>query len=191
MSKLIPILCVLAAGGIFFGYINPTVTGSIAETNAAIERYDSALAAAKKFEQKQAQLAAEKQKIAPEALTRLESFLPDGVDNVQLILDLDALAARSGLRLGNFQTTESGRGHTAAGGPVGADGTPIMLNESSLPTDSVDLSMSASGSYASMRAFLAGVETSLRPLDLIEFSVSDSNTGVYNYQMTFRLYWLR
>lgn len=191
MSKFIPILCLVIAGGIFFGYINPTVTGNIATLNQEVAKYDSALAAAKRFEQKQAQLTTAQKNLPADAVERLSAFLPDGVDNVQLILDLDALAARSGIALGNFKTTESGKGRAPTSATGNVDTAATMVLDSGLPTDSVDISMSASGSYAALRTFLDGVESSLRPLDLVEFQLADSSTGTYNYQMTYRLYWLR
>jgi len=171
------------------GYIHPTITGSIAETNIEIQSYDSALKAATRFEAKQAELAAAKEALPPDGIGRLEGFLPDGVDNVQLIFDLDALASRTGVKLSEFTTSESNK-------PASSDFAVDQASESSAfesssPYDSLDLSMSATGSYAAFRAFLAGAETSLRPLDLVELSLNDSATGVYTYDMTFRLYWLR
>ncbi len=190
IEKFVPVLCVAIAGGIFFGYINPTVTGQITEVNQEIAKYDSALQAAKLFQDKAAQLTREKQALPQDALVRLDAFLPDGVDNVQLILDLDALAARSGMKLANFTTTESGQAKKI---PSSSENAPVMVVESGTGTDSVDISMTGSGSYGALRSFLDGVETSLRPLDLVEFQVSDSsaNSGEYTYQMTYRLYWLR
>lgn len=191
MTKLFPIVCVLIAIAIFFGYINPTVTGAIATTNAQIKQYDAALTAAQRFEQKQAQLATEAKALPQDGVARLQSFLPDGVDNVQLILDLDAVAARSGIRLSNFVTTEVKGGQAAS---VDANGTPTLALDNGQPYDSLDLSMSGTGSYTQFRTFLDAVETSLRPLDLMEFHLSDAGAAPgngYKYDMTFRLYWLR
>lgn len=197
MSRVLPILFVLIAGALFFGYINPTVTGSIAETNKQIKQYDAALAAAKRFEQKQTQLALEQKALPVDGLTRIKAFLPDGVDNVQLILDLDGVAARSGLKILNFNTTESKKQAATtntqpgqASAPATAPGMGATVDVSK-PYDSLDLSITASGTYPELRSFLASIETSLRPLDLVEFQLADSSTGVYTYQMTFRLYWLR
>jgi len=188
MSRILPFVFLVAAGGIFLGYIHPTVIGSIASTNTEIHSYDSALAAATRFEQKQAELAAARAALPPDGLKRLEGFLPDGVDNVQLIFDMDALASKTGVKLSDFTTAESGK--PASGFAVDPNGEQSAFDKSS-PYDSLDLSMTATGSYPALRAFLAGVETSLRPLDLVEFSLTDSSTGVYTYDMTFRLYWLR
>jgi hypothetical protein len=178
----------LVAGAIFLGYIHPTVTGAIANTNTEIHSYDAALAAAKQFQQKKAELTTARAALPPDGIKRLEGFLPDGVDNVQLIFDMDALASKTGITLSDFNTSESTK--TATGFAV-APTADSNVYETRSPYDSLDLSMTATGSYTALRAFLNGVETSLRPLDLVEFSLVDSPTGVYTYKMTFRLYWLR
>ena len=188
MTRLLPIVLLLISGGIFFGYINPTIMGPIAQTSSKIKQYDAALSAADRFGQKQTSLAQEQQALPADGVARLQSFLPDSVDNVQLILDLDALAARSGVKITNFNTTEVAK-PVAPSSSV--DTSTTVSFDPSKPYDSLDISMTASGSYSQVRTFLSGVERSLRPLDLIQFQVTDSPTGVYLYQMTFRLYWLR
>jgi len=140
----------------------------------------------------------------------LEAFRPDGVDNVQLILDLDALAARSGVTLSNFDVSGQGDGEQtgpAAGGTTtGAAGTPAgatpagnsagslgggLSLSAGTPVDSIELTLTATGSYNAFRRFLGGIEQSLRPLDVVSLKVEPGETGVYNYDMTIRLYWLR
>jgi hypothetical protein len=203
MTRLVPFLCVALAAGLFFAYINPTRTGSITDSRAQIASYESALAAADRFSRKQGELVVARANIPSEGLARLESFLPDGVDNVQIILDLTALAARSGITLSDFDTTESASATGAAGsapqggaapatasGAVGAGASGGLPFESVDPIDSIDLTVSATGTYASFHAFLEGIEQSLRLLDVVSISVSDSETGVYTYDMTIRLYWL-
>ncbi len=198
MSKALPIVLLLIAGGIFAGYVHPTVTKDIAAARAEVKKYDAALTAAARYEQKQTQLATEQQALPTDGIERLEQYLPDNVDNVQLILDLDGLASRSGLTITNFNTTESvtspkASADAAANGevpPAPSASGQVLSVDPSKPYESLDLSITASGSYAQMRMFLDGVESSLRPLDLIQLQITDSPTGVYKYQMTFRLYWL-
>ena len=55
----------------------------------------------------------------------------------------------------------------------------------------IDLTLAATGTYEDLNTFLAGVELSARLLDMRELSVAGSDTGVYDYTMTLRLYWLR
>ncbi len=183
-SRILSVLALILAAGIFFVYVNPTWTGSIAATKAAIVSDDQALAAASEYAAEQNQLAAARNAIDPADLARLDTFLPDSVDNVGLILDLNALAARSGLSLSNIDvlSNTSGPNATAPGALPAAGASPV---------GSVDLSLSAAGSYGALQAFLAGVERSERLLDMRDLVVKGSDTGVYTYHLTLRLYWLR
>ncbi len=187
MSRILPIFAVLIAIGIFVGYINPAYTGPVAALTKQIHDYNGALAASQQFSLQENQLTASRNAIPPEQISRLETYLPDGVDNVQLILDLDALAARSGLQLSNFDIQDTVAPNAAA--TADASLAPLALG-SPATTDSLELSVKATGTYSAFRTFIAGVEQSLRPLDIVELNITDSPTGVYTYEMTFRIYWL-
>lgn len=183
-SRILPMLALFVSVGIFFAYVHPTWTGSIAETKVKIAEDDSALAAAAEYEKRKNALFSARNAIDASDLDLLTTFLPDSVDNVGLILDLNALAARSGLSLANIDVIMD-----SAGGTSAAAG--LMLPAGPNPVGSVDLSLSAIGTYAALQTFLAGVERSARLLDVRDMNVKGSETGVYNYQMNLRLYWLR
>lgn len=170
--------------GIFFAYVNPTWTGRIAETKAAIAADDQSLAAANDYMKEQNQLAAERDAIDPANLTALATLLPGSIDNVGLILDLNALAARSGLSVANIDviTTTSSQQNVSTGA------LPLTTSN---PVGSVDLSLSVIGTFSALQTFLSGVEKSARLLDVHDLVVKGSDTGVYTYQMILRLYWLR
>ncbi|HEV7121246.1 MAG TPA: hypothetical protein VGN56_00305, partial [Candidatus Paceibacterota bacterium] len=102
MSRILPLAALIVAAGLIFAYIVPTYQKSIVPAQAQISSYENALAAAKGFTQKEADLAQQRAALPADGLARLNEFLPDGVNNVQLILDLDGLAARSGMVLSNF-----------------------------------------------------------------------------------------
>lgn len=170
------------AVGLFFTYISPTYHNKIIPLKQEIKQSDAALAAAADFKEKEAQLATQRAAIPAEGIARLISYLPDGVDNVQLVLDLTALAGRSGIALSNFNIKENRE--------VSASSQEDILANSGKTTESLDLSVTATGTYAAFRTFLFGIEHSLRPLDITEINVTDSKTGVYSYDITFRIYWL-
>ena len=159
--------------------MNPAWTGSIAATQAAIAADNQALSSASQYSAQQNQLASARDAIDPAALARLTNFLPDSVDNVGLILDINALAARSGLSLSNVDVIANSSSAAAAPGTAAS------------PLGSIDLSLSAVGTYGALQGFLKGVETSQRLLDVRDLVVSGSDTGVYTYHMTIRLYWLQ
>ncbi len=192
-SKVLPFLALIIAIGIFFGYVNPTWSGSIASDKDAIALDDLALAAASQYTAQQNTLASARNAISPQDLARVAAFLPDSVDNVGLILDLNALAARSGLSLANIDVVSSAAA-SGAQGTVGSAAGSMAGNVgigATNPVGSVDLSLSAVGTYSALKSFLIGVERSARLLDVQDIIIKGSDTGVYNYQMTLRLYWLR
>ncbi len=185
MHRLLPIVFVIFAIAVVLLYVRPTFSGTIADSKSKIASYTSALAAADRFQQKEAELTQQKAQISQDSLDRLAAFLPTGVNNVQLILDLDALAARSGVTLSDFNVSDDSSSEASS------DGSSQLALSGAGPVDSLDLTMSASGSYQGFRTFLSGIEQSLRPLDVTSLTVKDSATGVYTYQMTVRIYWLK
>jgi len=193
-SRILPLFALLLAIGIFFGYVSPLWNGKVASTKAAIVEDTAALAAATRYTARQNQLASEKAAIDPAALARLEIFLPDSVDNVGLILDINALAARSGLALSSIDVAHSnasGSGAGTAPGMSGAPVTPGMASSGASAVGTVDLTLAADGTYSALQTFLDGIERSARLLDVRDLTVKGSNNGVYTYQMTLRIYWLR
>lgn len=183
-SRLLPIIALSVAIGIFFGYVNPTWSKSIADTKAAIALDDTALELSTKYAAQKATLATEQANIEQANLERLSTFLPDSVDNVGLILDINALAARSGLSLANIDV--------AAGDSGAKNSAPGALPTSvANPVGSINLSLTALGTFSAFQKFLSGIEGSARLLDVQDMTVKGSDTGVYSYQITLRLYWLR
>lgn len=178
-SHILPIFALIIAAGIFFGYVNPTWTVSIAGAKAVIANDDQAIAAANVFIAQQNKLASARNAIDPANIARITAFLPDSVDNVGIILNLNALAARSGLSISNLDIMAN----SAANAPAAAGATSNSVN-------STNLSLTAVGTYSALQAFLTGVEKSQRLLDVRDMVVKGSDTGVYSYQMILRLYWL-
>ncbi|MFI5260514.1 MAG: hypothetical protein ACHQU0_01845 [Candidatus Paceibacteria bacterium] len=181
-SRVIPLLSLIIAIAIFFLYVNPMWTGTIANTKAAIAVDDQDLVSINQYIAQQNTLASERDAIDPTALASLSTFLPRAVDNVGLTLDLSALAVRSKLVVGNIDVVADSQstGGAAASAAVAAN-----------PVGSVDLSLTVTGSFDSLQTFLSGVERSQRLLDVRDIVVKGSDTGIYTYQMTLRLYWLR
>lgn len=190
-GRLLPFIALVLAIGIFFGYINPTWTGPVAATKLAISNDTDALNAAQQYTQRENQLAAKRDSIDPANLTRLSTLIPDAVDDVGLILDINALAARSGMLLSNIDVASSATGASGSTASSDTSSGGVPGGAATNPIGSVDLSLSAVGTYAAMQTFLTGIEKSARLLDVQDILVTGSDTGVYTYQMTMRLYWLR
>jgi Tfp pilus assembly protein PilO len=181
MSRFLFIPGLALAAAILFGYVGPTWSGSIAEKKAAIALDDQALAAAAEYHTQESMLTDSESKIDEDQLKRLNAFLPGSVDNVRLILDLNNLAAHAGVSLSGIDITppSDGNGNSSLG--------PADQN----PLGTVDMNLTVTGSYPAFQTFLAGIERSQRLLDVRDIVVKGSDTGVYDYQMIIRIYWLR
>lgn len=184
-TRILPSLALVLTAVIFFAYVNPTWTGSIAATRAAIAADDQSLAAAAQYSAQQNQLAEARNAINPTYLDALATFLPDSVSNVGLILDLNALAARTGLSISSIDVI------TSKAPSASNDGALPTSSPDADPVGSVDLSLSAVGTFSALNSFLSGIERSARLLDVQDIVVQGSDTGVYHYQMRIRFYWLR
>jgi Tfp pilus assembly protein PilO len=191
MNRLFPIVVIILAVALFFGYVRPTWDGEIANTRAEIDSLNNALDASARFSAKEVALETERNKLPPEQLARLDAFLPDSVDNIQLILDLNALASHSGVTLSNFTTSNVPNASNASSAGAGdAQNTNGAFTGATSPVDSLTIGINATGTYSAFRSFMTGVEQSLRPLDVTALTVTDSDTGVYMYQITLKFYWL-
>lgn len=179
MRGLLPVLFVVIAGGIFFGFIDPAYD-RIQTLRAEEAQFDQALTRSKELQQIRDQLLSRYNTFSQSDLDRLEKLLPDNVDNVRLVLDFDSIAARYGMRIRNIglEAQES----RAQRGQVGGDDSVYQ---------SVVLSFSVSGGYDAFRSFLEDLEQSLRLVDITAISFSSSGTGIYDYSVSVKTYWLK
>lgn len=186
MNRLVSIILILGAVGIFFGYINPTYSGPVRTLQAEVRDLNTALDTAVKFREEQARLVAERAQIPQEDLDRVKKLLPDNVDNVQLILDVDGIASESGVQISDIgidTDDKSGDGGSATGQGV--------LIQDQKAYESLVLSFTATATYSQFKSFLRDIEQSLRTLDIVEISFDDSETGVYQFDVRVRVYWLK
>lgn len=201
MYRILPFGAILIAIGLVFLYIKPTFDGSIATSKLGIEKFDTDYEKVKSFTNKEAQLTTANNAIPGDSIDRLNLFLPDGVNNIQIITDLITLAAHSNMTVSNFSvgspSVVKGQGvsvsSSTAGLPTtngGSMGNPSTLVKTGDLNNSLDVSLSAVGTYPSFRVFLSAIENSLRPLDVTSLTVHQSKTGVYTYDITVRIYWL-
>lgn len=188
MTKLIiSTLLIVVAGGIFFFYTQPTYDG-LQTTKAQSDQYDQALAKAAELQQLKQTLLSRYNAFNPSDLSKLQEMLPDQVDNIRLILDLDNMAERYGMSLQNVVVNSP---QTAAPGAVGA------ISTGGAKYDSLTLSFSSRGTYEQFKQFLTDLESSLRIVDLVTLNIQPDSLSTnpadpsFQYTITIRTYWLR
>lgn len=171
-----PILLIIAAIALFFTYIDPTYS-DVKTLQAEVASYDDALNKSKELQQIRDALLARYNTFSTDDLKRLELLLPDTVDNIRLVLDIDTIASRYGLVIKDLKITPSSQTQDSF--------TPAVDQ-----IKSVDLSFSVVSDYSTFLTFMRDLQDSLRIVDInrIDFVVGDR--GVTTYNVTVRTYWL-
>ncbi len=187
-KTIISVVCFVAAGAIFFLYTQPTYD-AVKQSSAQISQYDEALSKAAELQQLKQSLLSKYNTFNPSDIERLQKLLPDHVDNVRLILDVDSVAGRHSMAIQNVVVSSSQSAKTSQT----AIGT---VSSSRQKYDSLTIKFTTQGTYESFRAFLEDMQRSLRIADLTSLTMTriDAAGGVnplYNFEVVMRTYWLK
>lgn len=187
MTRLIiAITAFVIAGVVFFWYTKPAYDSSKV-LQEEIAQFDQALERANELQALRQQLLSRFNAFNPADVERLSKLLPDHVDNVRLILDLDNLAARFGLAIQNVVVG----GNQSSPTPVPA----AIIAQGDRQYDSLTLGFTTYGSYETFIQLIEALEQSLRIVDLVSLSIASApgpqGQLTYRFDVTIRTYWLR
>lgn len=187
---IITVLCLAIAGGAFFLYTKPAYDGAI-ELTKTIAEYDQALDKANELQKLRQTLLSRYNTFDPRDIDRLHKLLPDHVDNVRLVLDLDTLASRFGLALQNVVISGAGQDSATKGSVASA-----TIGGSARTHESLTFKFSTQGTYPSFVTFMEDLEKSLRIVDLVALSITPGTDAklsepIYRFEVTVRTYWLK
>lgn len=201
MSRfLIPILLIAAAIGSYFLYTEPIYTEAKG-VKADVDKLRDAEAKLADALKKRDELATKYNSLQPEDIARLEKLMPDNLDNIKLIIDVDRSAKKNGVILNAVKFDVDQR--KAQENPITGrtvtttDTTPIAgTNQSSIASranyNTFTLTMTFTGSFASFTKLMAEIEKNLRIIDItsINFDAQDSKE-VYKFEVKAAIYWLK
>ncbi|MFZ3011470.1 MAG: hypothetical protein WA060_00495 [Minisyncoccia bacterium] len=190
-----PIVLIGISISVFFLFANP-LFNEISVLKEEKTSYNEALDNAKALENERDKLTAKYNAINPENLTRIKKLLPENVDNIRLILEIEKIATPYGMVLKDvkYNTAEK----------VDTDDTAItnrITKEEPKDYGVFDLEFSTSGTYNNFINFTKDLENNLRIVDVssVTFSsdnivdVSEKTTSkeVYKYDFKIKTYWLK
>jgi Tfp pilus assembly protein PilO len=196
MRLLLPIILIGISITGFAVFVSPTM----AEINILKEQingYNQALDNSKILEAERQKLTKKYNNIEKEDLAKLEKLLPDNVDNIRLILEIEKLASPYGMVLRDvkydtIKKTEEDKQPTEVF-QEGSTNTPAGHEYGTW-----DLEFSTEGSYGNFLSFLEDLESNLRIVDIssIQFSSitaagPNSSPEVYRYGFKVKTYWLK
>ena len=115
-------------------------------------------------------------KIDTTKIDALKKLLPDSIDNVKLIIDINQIASDRGMTIRNISIKG---GDSAA---IGPDTRPYGV---------ATLGFSVSGPFSTFKQFLKALETSLRLTDVTAVSFSAGDKDQYEYNVEIKSNWLK
>lgn len=182
MRIFIPTVLVIAAVGLFALYTNPAYQRAKG-LQVQVGSFDDALGKALELKASRDALLSKRNTFSAESVQKLERVLPDNVDNIRFVIDINNIAARRSLSLKNVSLgTVSDSKSSRSALAIGASGDPV---------GSAEISFALVASYDDFLAFLQDLEHSLRLVDVEKISFKAAATGdKYEFSMTIRTYWL-
>ncbi len=179
--NLIAGILIIISVGIFF-----TVTDSKYQKVKAIraqnDQYLEAIEKSKELLKKRDTLAEAYSSIPAQDIERLNRMIPDSIDSVRLIIDMNAIGARLGLTMKNIRIGDVAK-------TVAPEYTPKAGTQQK--PDSVNISFSVTTTYDKFLELLKELEKSLRILEISKFNFTANDQGTYDYTVELTTYWLR
>jgi len=193
MKYLLSLILIAAAIGLFFVYVNPSYL-AVKDLRAQESSFNEALNNSKILQAIRDTLVTKYNSFSPTTLDHIRKFLPDNVDNIKLVLEINRVAEQYNLQVKNIKYDIAKK--------VEPTGNKFVAQAPTGPTKDYadfDLEFSLQGSYGNFVSFLESLEKSLRVVDVqsISFSSAEavSQTGVptdnYKYDLKIKTYWLK
>ncbi len=179
----LPLIFIVAAIAGFIFFINPTY--KLAQENKLqLDRVNDALKKANQLRDIRDKLAIERNKISDTDLARILKMIPDSVENIGLIIELNNIARDKGMELMNPTI--------GTGGSAGSSGG-INVGPESKKYGSLAMVFSVNTTYEKFIDFMKELEHSLRLVDVreVKFSSPDPKTGKSLYEIKIDTYWLK
>jgi len=169
----------MVSAGLFVYYIDPLYK----ETQVLEEeknQYDEALNKSKELRSIRDALLSKYNTFSAEDLERLNKLLPDTVDNVKLIMEINGIASRYGMVLKEVALSV-----------VSSEDSKEIFGPDEKNYGSINIGFSVASVYNNFIAFIEDLEKSLRVVDVVSISFQSSETDFYKYSVNLEIYWLK
>ena len=196
MRNIMPLILIIVSIAVFFFFIDPQYK-EVKSLQVEIEENNKTLDLATQLRQKREDLKEKYNSISFDEKNELEKLLPDTVDNVRLIIDINNIAEKYGVVIKDISvsTDEDSENDIKV---VESEFTDIVGDSSlSYPDTSkigiISFSFSVSTQYDVFLELMKALQQTLRIVDIRDVTISrDSEDEVfYSYKITMDTYWLK
>ncbi len=182
---------VLASIGLFVVFTNPAYQemNALRSVQAA---YDQALNNSQQLLRVRGELSNKYNNFSGTDRDRLMKMMPDTVDNIRLIIDMQNIALSHGMALKDIKYDARAQSNTASA-TNNATATPGQLAANQKDYGVFQLEFSVTGSYQNFLAFIGDIEQSLRLVDIesVTFQAPEAGSSAMKYVIRIRTYWLK
>ena len=189
MKYFFSLVLIAVSVAVFIVLIKPQYA-ELQATRESVNTAQANLETASKLARSRDELIARYNSISKTDLDNLRTLLPDAVDNIRLIIQINSLANKNGLsslRNVDYQTAD--------------DTAPGAVQEPSLtkrPYGEFAVSFQTTGQYKNFLAFISDLEQNLRLVDVTSIEFSPADQGVQQsaatsmtYKVALKTYWLK
>jgi len=181
MKTITPIILIVTSIALSVFYTNKNYI-KIKEKKVENASYVVALEKSREVLKKREELKSEYARFKESDLKKLDKIVPDSVDNIQLLLDIQNIADLKDVKISGIKIAEEKSSKAAATATAASANNAIS---------SISLSFRTKATYEVFLDFLRTLEQSLRIVDVTALSFKSSDTGVYEYDITIKTYWLK
>lgn len=188
--------------GVYFGLTDGIINGSsffwgessqvgIMDLRAEKKSLNKALTDAEDLQAKAEVLKRQANSLSPENLVKLDTFLPDSINDLQLVVDINGIAKRSNMSISDVKLVTEDRSATGRVTPSAGVATKSFAEVATVP-----LAFTVQGTYPNLKSFLTDLSNNLRLIDVTKLdfgqnSSEDLAKGIYKYNITVETYWLK
>jgi Tfp pilus assembly protein PilO len=189
-------ILIILAVAIYFTFTKDLWTQAMS-VKADNDQYVTALDSAQKLVEKRDQVLKAYNNISSDDRDKLDKMVPNTVDNIRLIIDLNNVALKNGLSLKNISAGAKSDASGAASSQTAQQAVPsrafgASADSISIPTpDTVNVSFDVSATYLQFISFMQALEANLRIMDVSHLSVTANDSGTYDFSVQLNTYWLR
>lgn len=183
------IILIALAIGIYFTFTRDQLAQARA-IKSVNDEYSAAIKSAVELIKVRDNILAQYKALSEEDQANLDKMIPSTVDNIRLIIDLNDVALRHGFSLRNVKATTPTSQQNLTGSSVRSDSNKVA--GITVPVlDTVSVSFSTSAPYLEFISFLQDIEANLRIMDITKLTVNVKDSGVYDFGIELKTYWLR
>lgn len=178
MKYLVSIILIGVAIFVTLFYTKPAMDGSSA-LSAEKDTLSKQLASSRQSQNIIDEKATVYKSFSFEEISQIEKLLPNNIDNVKLIMDMDEIAASHGLKIRNMDLK------------LEEIADQNVRQEAQNPYGTAKLSFSVTSPYDRFVSFFGDLEDSLRLVDISSLSFSAGDKDLYEFNFEIKTYWLK